>query len=135
MRLAWLTIVPAVLGLSACHTPPKEPSLLDREFEAYRLDRDERRVDDLKEKEHQARAEAERLERELAALMRRIREAKQGLADARTDGEVRSCGTAAFNSVVPHPLPTTPAPAADPAALPPGTLPAPFHRPPPAAPK
>lgn len=86
-RTLWALLLGALPGVAGCKTPPPGPTLLDREFEAYRLDRDERSVEDLKSREVAARAEAERLERELAGYMRRIREAKAALPDARAEAE------------------------------------------------
>lgn len=125
MRSTPSLLLCAALGLYGCRTPPAEPSLLDREFEAYRLDRDERRAGDLKDRAAKARAEAERLEAELASLLRRIREAR-----ARTDeanAEIERLAAA----------PPTPARVAGPAAAPtiPGALPPPVHRTPAAPPK
>ena len=131
-------MVLSVLGLPACHTPSKEPSILDREFEAYRLDRDERRVDDLKAKETKARAEAEKLEGELAVSMRRIREARQKLDDARIDAESQPPESAVAAPPTGTPVAATatnPAPIALPAVIAPGALPLPIHRTPPPAPK
>jgi hypothetical protein len=96
----------ALSGVAGCKAPPPGPTLLDREFEAYRLDRDERSVEDLKSREAAARAEAERLERELAGYLRRIREAKAELPDARAEAE-----RLAAPPVAPSPVPAAPAPA------------------------
>jgi len=110
----------ALSGVAGCKTPPPGPTLLDREFEAYRLDRNERSVEDLKTREAAARAEADRLERELAGHLRRIREAKAALPDARAEAERLAAAS-------------PPSPVSGPALVPPAT-PAP-PAPPPAAPK
>jgi hypothetical protein len=106
------------VGVAGCKTPPPGPSLLDKEFEAYRLDRDERRLEDLKSREATARAEADRLERELAGLLRRIREAKAALPDARAEAERLAAPPAAPGSPAAPSSPAAPAPAAPPPAPP-----------------
>ena len=52
-------------ALASCTAPEPKATLLDREFEAYRGDREERRYEDLKERYAKAKAEADRLETEV----------------------------------------------------------------------
>ena len=136
MRRVLIACCAPVLALASCRTPPPAPSLLDREFEAYRLDRDERRAEDLSARRVKAKAETDRLEAELAALMRRIREANAALPDARAEAERLAAGRATAPT---RPSETTfaPSPGGGPgggpggaAATPvaPGSLPAPIHR-------
>ena len=56
--------------------------MLDREFEAYRGDREERRLETLKERYAKAKAEADRLDAEMARLQRQIDAKKIRVSDA-----------------------------------------------------
>ncbi len=138
MRSLLLACSFALLASAGCKSKAPEPSLLDKEFEAYRLDRDERRMDDLKARGAKAKVEADRLETELAALMRRIREAKAQLPDARAEAESLPAAPP------PAPLPVASVPIPPPVAVPspsaiapvtPFPLPPPEHRTAPAAPR
>ena len=76
-----LPLVLAAFALLACANEPKT-SLLDREYEVYRAEREEARLEDLKTRRAKAQAEADRLAKELAALETQVRERRQHVRDA-----------------------------------------------------
>jgi hypothetical protein len=80
-----LPLVPAALGLLSCASEPK-PSLLDREYAVYQAEREEVRLEDLKTRQARARAEADRLAAELAALEVEVRARRQRVHDAAAAG-------------------------------------------------
>ncbi len=75
--------------LVGCSTPPKEPSLLDRELAAYRVDREDRRVEDLSERLSKAKAEGERLEAALAQVHAENAARRRALEDAERQRSAR----------------------------------------------
>ena len=95
----------AALALAACAQQPAKDTLLDREFEAYRGDREERRYDDLKARYAKAKAEADRLDAEVTRLEKE-REAKKLRVSDATAAALR----------LPEPLKVDAAPAVPPRA-------------------
>jgi hypothetical protein len=80
-----LPLVSAAFALVACASEPK-PSLLDREYEVYRAEREEARLEDLKSRRAKAQAEADRLAQELGALETQVRERRQRVREAAAAG-------------------------------------------------
>lgn len=76
--------LPAVLValLAGCASKAEPESLLDREFAAYRADREERRVVDLEARHAKAKAEADRLQVELEAALAEVEAKRVRLSDA-----------------------------------------------------
>jgi hypothetical protein len=74
----------ALASLGACAAPKAAgPSLLDRELEAYRADRETQRLEDLRDRSSRARAEADRLEADLARTNERIEALRAARAEAK----------------------------------------------------
>ena len=71
-----------------CASEPPRATLLDREYEAYRGDREERRYEDLKSRHAKARAEADRLDAEVRRLDAEVA-AKKIRASAATAAALR----------------------------------------------
>ena len=65
-----------------CAAEPAKDTLLDREFEAYRGDREERRLETLKERYAKAKAEADRLDAEMSRLERQVAARRIRVSDA-----------------------------------------------------
>jgi hypothetical protein len=102
--LAW------ALGLAAggCSKPATPGStLLDREFDAYRAERETQRLDDLRVRASKARADADRVEAELAATNERLRALRSALSEAK--GEERRAASEAAPPAAPPPSPAGPA--------------------------
>jgi hypothetical protein len=116
----------AVLATACAGCAAREPeTLLDREFAAYRLEREERRVADLEAQAAKARAESERLQAELDAANAEIEAKRVRLSDA-TRARLRLPDAVHVGPPGP-PAPQAAAPAASPAAPPvsPPPVPAP----------
>jgi len=80
-----LPAIAVLLALAAgtgCRSRPPPPSLLDVEMEQYRGDREEHRLEDLRARTARAKAEADRLDAELAAHEAALREKRERVAAA-----------------------------------------------------
>ncbi len=108
-------VAPLLLG--ACRAPETESpegNLLDREFAAYKADREERRLSDLEARAAKARADADRLEAEL----------KQALADVEAK-RIRLSDATKARLALPQPVHVPPGAATGPAPSPPAPAAAP----------
>jgi hypothetical protein len=114
--VASLGAVLAGATLGGCRTPPaREPTLLDREFAAYRAEREADRVEDLTARAARSKAEGDRVEAELARANERLEALRRALDEAR--GEERRAAAAATAATPLAPPPAGPdAPAAPPTA-------------------
>jgi hypothetical protein len=110
--LAVLAIV-----LAACASRAEPENLLDREFAAYRADREERRVADLEARTAKAKAEADRLQAELDAALAEVEAKRVRLSDA-TRARLRLPDPIKVEGGVPA-APKAPSPVEGPAPSPP----------------